>query len=246
MSQPHVLKVILSGAYGMGNLGDEAICRSVMTDIETAHPGVKLSVFTFDAHASRLAHPAVSGARFHAFFSVVFRPWSFRSWLHVGKGIWDIMSCDILIFGGGGLIRNRTQWFKKYLWPVRIAQWFQKPVAICSIGVDALTDPEVTKLIQGIHQPVFVSVRDQKSKQNLLQAYPGLSAVHVIADPAFHLFKRTPRIALKSGSMTRIGVNLTAWKADFSERKQLEAFINGFVSLLGAISERRRDIRVVI
>jgi polysaccharide pyruvyl transferase WcaK-like protein len=245
MPRSRALKIILSGAYGMGNLGDEAICRSVMADIEAAHPGVKLRVFTFDAHASRLAHPTVPGARFLEFFSIIFCPWSIRSWVNIGSGIWNIIGCDILIFGGGGLIRNRTQWLERYLWPVRIAQWFQKQVAICCIGVDVLADPEVVKLVQDIRQPVFASVRDQRSEQNLLRAHPSLLGVKVIADPAFHLFSRTPRATTRAQSVTRIGLNLTTWKADFSEQKQLEVFINGLVSVLDTIAKSGKSIHLV-
>lgn len=242
---PHAPRIVLSGAYGMGNLGDEAICRSLMKDIEGAYPGAGLRVFTFDDRASRLAHPLVSEARFREFFSPVFRPWSIRSWVNVGKGIWEIFACDLFIFGGGGLVRNRMEWLRRYLWPLRLAQWFRKPIAICCIGVDALTDPQVIRLIQRIRHPVFVSVRDEESKRNLLQVHPSLAPVKVVADPAFHVFKNVPRATTKSPSIIRIGLNLTTWKADFSERKQVDAFVNGLVLLLDTMAKSGKEIQIV-
>lgn len=245
MLRPRHLRIVLSGAYGMGNLGDEAICRSIMADIEAAHPGARLRVLTFSEQASILAHPAAPRTRFLEFFSIISSFWKIGSWFSIGKGIWEILTCDIIFFGGGGLIRNRTQWLKRYLWPVRIAQWFRKSIVVCCIGVDTLTDPEVIALVQSIRQPLFFSVRDERSKQNLVLAHPKLTGIQVIADPAFHLFKKRSVVRTVTDRAVRIGVNLTSWKADFSNQKQLDAFIQGLATLFDEVAKCGRELHLV-
>lgn len=145
-------------------------------------------------------------------------------------------SADLFIWGGGGIIRNRPIWLKRYLLPLRVAQFFGRKIFICSIGVDVISSPEVLKLLQKIKPPRHFSVRDNQSRANFLQANGNFSSeeVHVVRDPVFH-FKEMQRTG---GLQKRIGFDITYWKADFSDQKAVERFVDSYSRLLVALRDK--------
>src|SRR5690242_20455239 len=80
------LKITIAGYYGFGNLGDEAILESMVTDFRREFPGAAFEIL-IGGHG-----PTVSGP------DITTRSW--RDWPEV---IESVRRCDCLVVGGGGI-----------------------------------------------------------------------------------------------------------------------------------------------
>ena len=49
-------RILISGYYGFGNTGDEAILAAICRDLRAVQPGVKLTVLSGDPGATRSMH----------------------------------------------------------------------------------------------------------------------------------------------------------------------------------------------
>ena len=50
------MKIVVSGYYGHGNTGDEAILAGMLAAMRSAEPGVKVAVLSGDPEATRGMH----------------------------------------------------------------------------------------------------------------------------------------------------------------------------------------------
>ncbi len=198
-------RIVISGAYGMGNLGDEAICKTILKDLFSSLSSLdlKVTILVFDKNQFSESHPELAGDKRVSIKS----PFRLKDLSEIVLSVIDIARCHLFIWGGGGLIRDRVDWLKIYIRPLRIAQVLGKKVAILSIGVDKVSKGEVLTEIMNIKKPAYLSVRDKESKTNILEASEVFKDedVEVVLDPVFHLeniFEYKPKA-------NRIGINLT-------------------------------------
>jgi polysaccharide pyruvyl transferase WcaK-like protein len=234
-------KIVISSAYGMGNLGDEAICETIINDIFSINNEVQITILVFDKNLFFKAHPhwrknkkiSVESMNFRK--NICFRPCAFLSLL---KGTLKILFCDLFIWGGGGIIRNRPDWLKIYIIPLQIAQFFKKKIIIWSIGIDKITNSQVINLIKKIKKVDFFSIRDNISKRNLLNVSKIFkeNEIQVIRDPVFH-FLESKIIVNPQQKIYNIGLNLSFWKADFSNEVKIDRFINSLANVFNELSE---------
>lgn len=235
---------VLSAAYGMGNLGDEAICEAVLTDLFALRPAARVTALAYDRRAFWTSHPQwqgrirVESMQYHA---RVFRhPGELLS---LARGATAILLSDVFVWGGGGLVRDRTTWLKTYLMPLRLAQRWRKRIFIWCIGVDVISNSEVRRLLAAV-RPDVCAVRDEQSLSNLVSAAPHLRRIaKLVRDPAFLLGDIYPS-ARSTSERARVGLNVTYWKADLSERNRVEAFADALARALAA-AHTRRDFTLV-
>ncbi len=167
-------KIVLSGYYGFGNIGDEAILRTLMRDLtQLKEKGYSLdiSVLSANPYSTSTLTDAFAIERF-SFFSVVN----------------EVFRCNALISGGGGLIQDITS-FKSplyYLGIIQIARLFRKPVLIYANGIGPLHhrfNRFLCKIV--LNQCNAITLRDEAS-QRLLQTI-GVRHSIVTIDPIFSL-----------------------------------------------------------
>ncbi len=85
------MRVLLSGYYGFGNLGDEALLEVIVERMRARFPAVELEVLS--------ATPGVTAAR----YGVATAPrWEWRAIRSA------IARADVVLSGGGGLLQNAT------------------------------------------------------------------------------------------------------------------------------------------
>jgi polysaccharide pyruvyl transferase CsaB len=163
------MRVLLSGYYGFGNLGDEALLEVIVGRVRARFPGVELEVLT--------ATPTMTAAA----LGVVGTPrWPWRTVRDaVGRA-------DVVLSGGGGLLQNATS-LRSLLYYAGILREAIRTnrkamVFAQSIGpLDRLGRFIVRRFCRGLSR---ATVRDERSRALFERLVPD-TPVERTADPAF-------------------------------------------------------------
>ena len=164
-----VVRVLLSGYYGFGNLGDEALLDVIVAQIRARFPQTEIDVLSADPEGTR------------AWLGVEATPrWSSKDVRAA------IARCDALLSGGGGLLQNATS-LKSLLYYVGILHQAVKAkkktmIFAQSIGpLDVFGRFVVREGCKGVSR---ATVRDARSKE-LLESVLSSTPVERTADPVF-------------------------------------------------------------
>ncbi len=87
------MKIVVSGYYGFGNAGDEAILEAMLRDVRALAPAVRVVVLSGD--------PADTSARFGV--EAVPR-------MNPGAVMRALRGADLFLSGGGSLLQDATGW----------------------------------------------------------------------------------------------------------------------------------------
>lgn len=171
------MRILLSGYYGFGNLGDEALLEVITTALRKRYAGVEIEVLsaTPEQTAAQLGVAATPRA----------------DWQNVKQAI---ERSDIVLSGGGGLLQNVTSLKSLiyYAGIIRTAIHARRKTMIFaqSIGpLDLLGRQTVRECCKGIHA---ATVRDERSRE-LLSDLLGDVPIERSADPVF-LCEEPPRL----------------------------------------------------
>jgi polysaccharide pyruvyl transferase CsaB len=164
-------RLLLSGYYGFGNAGDEAILAGLVESFRTAGTNVELTVLSGDPEATESEHGvrAVPRGLTNAY------RWARRS--------------DLLVSGGGGLLQDTTSLRSPlyYLGEMRLARAAGTPVACLGHGIGPLNRSLARLLTRRVLSRVdTITVRDHASRQ-ALQKLGVTRDIEVTADLAFLL-----------------------------------------------------------
>lgn len=165
--------VVLSGYYGFDNAGDEAILESISQTLQADDDGVELTVLTNNPEATSQNYGLKSVHR--AKILSVFR---------------SIKACDMLLFGGGSLLQDRTSTrsILYYLSIIRVAKLMGKPVMLYANGIGPVEKSKNrTRVKRAVDQADMVTVRDRGSARELESMGIKNKDIHVTADPVFQL-----------------------------------------------------------
>lgn len=182
--------IVLSAAYGMGNIGDEAICDVLIGDILALQPEARIAVLAWNPGVWRKAHPAYrNDPRVRAYRSF-FVPSQWKSPLALAsmlRTIAVIARCRLFVWGGGGIIRDRRYWLRGYLSNLRVALLFRRRVVVLTVGADRIADPVVRGMLQVLKKAESIVVRDDESAKNLAEVFADPSVrIGTVRDPVFH------------------------------------------------------------
>ena len=163
------MRFLISGYYGFGNLGDDALLQIIVSQLKTRYPHATIDVLS--AEPERTAHD----------YGIVATP------------RWDqaairsaVASCDLLLSGGGGLLQNATSLKSLFYYAgiVRTAIRAGKKAMVFaqSVGpLDFLGKQTVRECCRGLDA---ATVRDAASKALFAPLVPG-TRIEVTADPVF-------------------------------------------------------------
>ena len=198
-------KVVISGYYGFANAGDEAMLSAIVNSLRDVMPDVEITVITGNCPATEKNHDVKTVHRMN-FFAIA-------------KAI---RRCDLLISGGGSLLQNvtSTRSLYYYLWIMRIALFFNKPVMLYAQGIGPVRGEKARRAVRSVLQKVSViSVRDSDSKKELAALGVTAPPVHVTADAVLSMHPVDKKIGfylLKKagveGIRTRIGIAVRDWQ----------------------------------
>jgi len=164
-------RALISGYYGFGNAGDEAILAGLVEGFRALAPELALTVLS--------GHPAATEAE-HGVQAV---PRGFRS------AAAAMREADLFVSGGGGLIQDATSWRSPlyYLKLLAMARRRGLPVACVGHSVGPLRRWWVRALTRRALEKVGVlAVRDHRSVE-ILRGLGLRREVEVTADLAFLL-----------------------------------------------------------
>ena len=198
--------VVLCGAYGRGNAGDEAILKAILTELRSLNPNLPVCVMTRRPQQTRMAYRAEA--------IYLFDFLSYRK---------KMASCALYINGGGSLIQNvtsrRSLWF--YLSTLKTARKLGCKVMMygCGIGpVNHRTDRRYAGKV--INQNVdAITLRDQHSVNELHSLGVTAPRIELAADPTVSLPSVSPEHAiemlrgagLKPGEQHYLGITVRPW-----------------------------------
>ncbi len=224
-------RVLLSGYYGFGNVGDEAILASTIESLREKQPGIEVSVLSANPQDTSKTYSVDAYQRMSA--------------KEVASGI---LSCDLVVFGGGSLLQDDTS-FRSLLYYLSVifsSRVLGKPVVVYANGVGPLRSPAgrlLTRLALMLVRKV--TVRDPESEK-LLKRIGVKKPVRVTADPAFLL---SPSPAERCDKIMKdAGIPLSAapvWLA-LRPGKAPERFYASFVPAITLLRSRGYEPCVLV
>ncbi|MBT9164245.1 MAG: hypothetical protein DDT23_00236 [candidate division WS2 bacterium] len=166
------MKVVISGYYGFGNIGDEAILSVSINLLRSLLPDIEITVLSAKAEktASLFQVKAISRNDFSLITS-------------------EVKKADLFISGGGGLLQDVTsrRSLYYYLALISLAQYYKVPTLLLAQGVGPLTSKSSLKLLSLVLKGVkSISVRDKPSA-TLLETLGYKGKLLLTADLAFLL-----------------------------------------------------------
>ncbi len=173
------MRIVISGYYGFGNAGDEAVLAATVAELERRLPDAELVVLSGDPEATADLHGVEARPR-----------WPLIPLLST------IRSADLLISGGGSLLQNETSWVSLayYLLTLHLAQpghrgvYRRVPFVIHAQGLGPLHGAIAeTAVAAALMRAEAVTLRDESSFA--LAEHLGVrpERLTLTADPAFLL-----------------------------------------------------------
>ncbi|WP_347177939.1 polysaccharide pyruvyl transferase family protein [Sporosarcina thermotolerans] len=99
------MKIVISGFYGLGNTGDEAILKAIVDNLRAELDNPDITVFSLSPDKTSKEHGVES---------------VYRGWRHENKEkVAALRKADLLISGGGGLLQD-TYPTKFFIWPATL------------------------------------------------------------------------------------------------------------------------------
>jgi polysaccharide pyruvyl transferase CsaB len=227
-------RILISGWYGNGNVGDEAVLAGILRALRAADPDVRVTVLSDDPPATEAAFGVRAAAR-----------WPRYRRRLVGESL-ALLRCDAFLLGGGGLIKdygagpgNAHVWVR----PLLVARALRKPSMTYAIGIDELRFDESRDIVRrALSQTTVVTVRDEGTARSMARlGYDGPTLT--TADPA--LLLGTPRPAPPDGP-PRVAVSVRHWFARDARVDEPERIARHDRELAGALDALvdRHGVRV--
>ena len=163
-------RVLISGYYGFGNTGDEAILQAMVTEIKRNNSETSICVLSNNPVDTSKTYDVEGIDRTDIF-----------------KILKAISKCDYVISGGGSLFQDVTSfgvpWYYGFIFIV--AFLFRKPVKVYAQGIGPVNS-KINRLFLKflMNNSSFISVRDERSHQELIKM--GVrKEIECTVDPAF-------------------------------------------------------------
>jgi polysaccharide pyruvyl transferase CsaB len=165
--------VVMSGYYGFGNAGDEAILQSIHQNIENTGGDIAITVLSNDPEdtKSRYGYDAVNRFKLLSVIKALRR-------------------CDALVSGGGSLLQDHTSTRSLfyYLMIIKAAESFKKKVMVYANGIGPVHKTVNRRLVRRIvGRADVITLRDDVSAEELKNMGVVRDDIRVTSDPVFTL-----------------------------------------------------------
>lgn len=218
-------KIVISGYYGFGNTGDEAVLAGILQTFKIFKMDVEVIVLSADPERTKIEHPGVKSVHRYKYADVR-----------------DVLKrSDLLISGGGSLLQDITSARSTlyYLFILKLAQHYKIPTMVYAQGIGPLNRSIIRMSTAHIlNRTRAITVRDADSK-TLLESMGVRVPVKLTADPAFLVEPDLDEAGdlldhLGLRDKTMIGISLRPWKSDEWLKSALEG-ISAACSAIGAV-----------
>jgi len=167
------MRIAISGYYGFGNAGDEAVLAATLSELRTRLPQAEVVVLSSNPDATAEQHDVEAAPR-----------WP------LGPLMSAIRSSDLLISGGGSLLQNETSWasLAYYLIVLERARSVGVPSVIHAQGLGPLKGWLARRLTRrALMRAEAVTLRDEASVALAEEIGVPRERLTLTADPAFLL-----------------------------------------------------------
>jgi len=235
-------RILISGYYGFGNTGDEAILLSILQTLKNHIRDVELVVLSAKPKETEAIYNVKSIYRFN--FTNIIR---------------QILKSDMVISGGGSLLQDITSFrtIPYYLSIIYLAKRFGKKAVLYSNGIGPVNYSFNKYLIKKVLNEVdLITLRDHASKKELENLGVTKPPIYVTADSVFALTpvlddKRIDEILLKEGINLKkplIGISLRRWRNDETFFKEIAGALDYIkqkydVELIFIPMQREEDLK---
>jgi polysaccharide pyruvyl transferase WcaK-like protein len=221
------MKITFLGTHGQFNIGDELLLETFLTQLGSQHN------YAVNSYA-----PDFTESMLRPRFKIE----SFHTTHDLPQFIKHLLTCDLLFFGGGSIIkelyasigRHRYATLFMILASVTFTKWIaRKKVVMSNIGVGPLLSPGGERLARWIlNQVDFVSVRDQKSLRTCQKLKIDSQKVRLVPDAVFandpNVFLLNPKPPFSDGTL-HIALNLNY---DIENREAWPGFLRSLRACL--------------
>lgn len=176
-----VMRIVVSGYYGCGNTGDEAVLAGIKTSFARTNQKVTLTALSQNPAETTALQGLPSVNR-----------------MSLAEVRQTLREADLLISGGGSLLQDTTslQSLLYYLWVMRMGFSAGIPVMMYAQGIGPLRRAMSRRLVRTVaNRTSAITVRDEPSADLLKKIGVTYPTIEVTADPAFALTPADARIA---------------------------------------------------
>lgn len=208
-----IKKIVISGWYGHGNIGDEAILMAMIKKFNKKWPGCHIIVLSCNPDYTRQVQNVRAVKQIPVQYAHGFKGFLSRlkSIVQLYPTLWAIFRCDLFIMGGGGVLSDwQPEVPKGWLKQMRLTKMFGKRTVLYAIGAGPFTTKKGRMLTRNYINSYVdeVSVRDKYAYQALVVDV-GLQKekVKIVDDPVFSLDVSNNRCIKRRN---KIGINLVS------------------------------------
>lgn len=213
-------RVVLCGAYGRGNVGDDAIMESIMTDIRLLDPDIPITVISRNPQATRLECRIDTVHTFNPF-----------------KQFFRLLRARLYINGGGTLIADNTSTrsIRYYLYSITAAKLMGAKVMLYGCGIGPITNPSNRRAAGRTlnRRADVITLRDENSAAELSDMGVVRPEISITADPTLTLSpvsaSRIDAVLNEEGIPPRgsyIAVSLRGWHGFSEKAGEIAAAVN--------------------
>ncbi len=206
--------IVISGYYGFGNAGDEAMLNAIVDSIRDIEPTANITVISGNPSETSKKHNLQAVGTF-AMFPIMSA----------------LMKADLLISGGGSLLQDATSIRNTYYYLsiMSMAKMLGKKVMLYAQGIGPLYNNSTRRAVAKVLKHVdYITVRDEISKEELLSLGITNVPIQVTADAV--LAMHDPDLSIGENILSqyamdltkkRIGIAVRSWKSDTAYRSEL-------------------------
>ncbi|MCL5036033.1 MAG: polysaccharide pyruvyl transferase CsaB [Chloroflexi bacterium] len=166
-------KILVSGYYGFGNTGDEAILQSVINGFKKISPGARPVILSSDPGKTRKLYNVEAVSR-NAILSII-------NMMH---------QCSLFLSGGGGLLQDSTGWKSVYYYMglMKLAMMSGCKTMMFGQGIGPLQGEQSRAFVRYVaNRADYITLRDHPSAKLLRDLGVTKPPVSVTADMVFCL-----------------------------------------------------------
>ena len=183
--------VVISGYYGFGNCGDEAVLLSIVESLKQFNPDLQIVVLSGNPKETRELHSVEAVNRWNPFMITN-----------------KLLTCRLFISGGGSLLQDATSTksLRYYLAIINIARILGKRIMIYSQGIGPLSkEKNRARVARALNRCHTITVRDEHSAE-LLRELGIMRDIHVTCDPVMALCVENANIEEVNVDLLKIGI----------------------------------------
>lgn len=240
-------RILISGWYGFGNVGDEAILQALIDEFQKDYDNPTITALSYRPAYTRKVQ------RVEAAHQVPFTVISWLSWLvkfRWLRTIWFFLQCDVFVMGGGGFLSDWDPavpkgWLKQF----RLARLLGKRTLLYGIGAGPFRTPAARKTVAYYLNNYVekITVRDHASYKCLVgDCKVNAGLVDIKVDPVAKMNVAPYR---ESGvAQTHIGVIYTKYfdRPIFGEaQSQWPVLFDCFVEQIRTIQEKNIPVKLI-